>query len=321
MNLTQLERILMVAQTGNITDVAQKLYISQPALSQTISIVEEEIGALIFDRRAQPMKLTPEGECFVRAAREILRTKQTMLQDIHNVKSGARGKITIGSSIPRCRSVWAKLLPTMTEEYPNVTLNFIDGKSSDFERMILQGNMDFALSNSPPNSSRVGSYLLNEERYYLVANRNSSFAQKLDKIRLEANDPALPFSLKLAKDERFILLNPRRNSRIAFNQMVREVGFVPCIAIETYNTGIALEFAKANLGIAIVPHVVQNQALFRYQTNSLSYFVLDSKYAVRDLYFFYDTECSFTYAKQYLIDLTLQNFAPALKKDGDQLGE
>ena len=47
MNLSQLERIVMVAKSGNITDVAQKLYISQPALSQTISTVEDEIGAPI----------------------------------------------------------------------------------------------------------------------------------------------------------------------------------------------------------------------------------------------------------------------------------
>lgn len=313
MNLTQMERILMVAKSGNITDVAQKLFISQPALSQTLAIVEEEIGAPIFDRRAQPMKLTPEGEYFVRAAHDILRTNQTMLQDIRNVKSGARGKIIIGSSIPRCRSIWSHLLPVMVERYPNVTLNFADGVSADFERKILNGSLDFALSNSPPNSTRIGCYLLNEERYYLVANRHSPFAQKLDSIRLSANNPGLPFSLKLAKDERFILLDPQRNSRIAFNHMVREVGFTPCIAIEAYNSDIALEYTEANLGLSLVPHVVQNNVPFQYQTSTLSYFVLDSKYSVRDLYLFYDTDRSLTYAQQYLLDLTLKNFAPDLQ--------
>ncbi len=310
MNLTQLERILMIARSGNMTDVAQKLFISQPALSQTVTIVEKEIGAPIFDRRAQPMTLTPEGECFVRAAHDILRTNQIMLQDIHNVKSGSRGKIIIGSSIPRCRSIWSRLLPSMVETYPDVTLNFVDGISTDFERKILNGNLDIALSNSPPNSSRIGCYLLNKERYYLVANCHSAFAQKLDSIRFAANDPAFPFSLKLAKDERFILLDPRRNSRVAFNHMVREVGFTPRIAIEAYNSDIALEYTEADLGISLIPYVTQNDVPFQYQTDTLSYFVLDSKYSVRDLYLFYDTERSLTYAQQYLFDLTLKNFAP-----------
>ena len=103
-----------------------------------------------------------------------------MLQNIRNVRSGARGKITIGSSIPRCRSIWSHILPSMVESYPNVMLSFVDGKSTDFERMILLGSMDLGLSNSPPNNNRVGSFLLNEERYYLIANRKSAFAQALD---------------------------------------------------------------------------------------------------------------------------------------------
>ena len=273
MNLSQLERIVMVAKSGNITDVAQKLYISQPALSQTISTVEDEIGAPIFDRRAQPLKLTPEGEYFIHAARDILRANESMLQNIRNVRSGARGKITIGSSIPRCRSIWSHILPSMVESYPNVMLSFVDGKSTDFERMILLGSMDLGLSNSPPNNNRVGSFLLNEERYYLIANRKSAFAQALDKQRFDAGAPALPISLKVAKNERFILLDPQRNARIAFNHMVREVGFSPCIAIEAYNSDIALEYVEAGLGVALLK---SHKTAYRFLTRRIRYPTLSS---------------------------------------------
>ena len=90
----------------------------------------------------------------------------------------------------------------MVESYPNVMLSFVDGKSTDFERMILLGSMDLGLSNSPPNNNRVGSFLLNEERYYLIANRKSAFAQALDKQRFDAGATALPNSLKLATNAR-----------------------------------------------------------------------------------------------------------------------
>lgn len=320
MNLLQLERIVMVAKSGNITDVAKKLYISQPALSQTIAIVEEEVGATLFDRRAQPIKLTPEGECFLRAAREILRTNQAMMQEIHTVRSGARGRIAIGTSIPRCRSVWSHILPEMMAQYPHVTLSFVDGKSVDFERMISLGNVNFALSNYPPNSNRVASHLLNEERFFLVANRRSSFAQKMDESRLKSGDLSAPISLKEATDERFILLNPQRNSRIAFNQMVREAGITPHVAIEAYNSDIALEYVEANLGVALLAAVKQNETPFRYQTETLSYYTLDSKYSVRDLYLFYDADSPLTYAQQYLMDLVLSHFAPLSTQSSNTLG-
>ena len=57
-------------------------------------------------------------------------------QNIRNVRSGARGKITIGSSIPPAAPFGQHILPSMVENYPNVMLSFVDGKSTDFERMI-----------------------------------------------------------------------------------------------------------------------------------------------------------------------------------------
>lgn len=306
MNLIQLERIVMVAKAGSFSDVAQKLYISQPALSQTIANVEEEVGAVLFDRSVQPIMLTPEGEVFLRAAQEILRTNQLMRQDLQTVRSGARGRITIGSSIPRCQSVWAHVLPQMTSQYPDVTLGFIDGKSSEFERMIAHGNINFALSNSPPNSNRIGSYILNAEKYLLVANRSSDFARKMDAQR---SNPAAPVRLEKFQDERFILLDPQRNSRLAFNQMIRESGIRPHIAIEVYNSNLALEYVKANLGVALIPIVMQSDQAFSYQTEDLSYYEIDSKYASRTLYLYYDAEISFNYAQQFLVDLVLEKFS------------
>ena len=115
----------------------------------------------------------------------------------------------------------------------------------------------------------------------------------------------------------FILLDPQRNARIAFNHMVREVGFSPCIAIEAYNSDIALEYVEAGLGVALLAKVSQNGVPFPYQTDTLSYFVLDSKYAVRDLYLFYDTDSTFTYAQQYLVDLVLTRFS---QQERNELG-
>lgn len=309
MQLTQLERIVLVAETGNITEAARKLYISQPSLSQMITLVENEIGAEIFDRRTWPLKLTSEGECFIRTAKQILSAKEAMLEDIHHIKAGLRGKITIGTSIPRCRNILRPILPKMLEAYPNVTLSFVEGKSHEFEEMILFGSVDLALSNLPPNSEQIGCRALNEEHYYLVANRESALARRLDAIRSEAGRWDMPFSLHEAAGENFILLHPERNSRIVFNQIIREINFSPHIAIEVYNTDIALEYVEANLGIAILASTSSNIQPFPYQTDTLSFFVIDSKYAVRDLYLYYDSYRVPNPAQQYIIDLLLESFA------------
>lgn len=308
MNLSQLERILLVAQTKNITAAAQKLFISQPALTQMISTIEQEIGARIFIRNVTPLKLTYEGECFIRTAQQILSANRIMLDQIRNSKSGLVGKITIGVSIPRCRYIMLDVIPRMLSDCPNVTLNFVDGKSADFERDILLGNVDLALSNIPPSSEQVGCYVLNRESYYLVANRNSAIAQRLDALRFACNTPEMPFSLKEASEENFILLHSTRNSRIAFNQMARELSISPHISIEAYNSDIALECVEIGAGVALLASVESNIRPFCYQTDKLSFFVLDSKYAFHDLYLFYNAVCERNPAMQRMIDLLLESF-------------
>jgi len=309
MQLLHIERIVLVAETGNITEAANKLFISQPSLSQMISAVEREIGATIFDRKTSPLKLTPAGECFVRTAKHILSANKTMLDQIHSIKLGIEGKITIGASIPRCRNIMPHILPKMMQQYPHITLNFVDGLSQDFEQMILYGNVDLAISNVPPNHEEIGCHLLNEEHFYLVANRASSFAQRLDDIRYSANKPEMRFSINEAANEKFILLHPRRNSRIAFNRMCQESNLQPHICIEAYNSDIALEYVEANLGVAIISSTYSNIDPFPYQTKTLSYFAIDSKYAARDLYLFYDSCCIMNPAQKYLIELLLESFS------------
>ena len=310
MQLQYLERILLITKTGNMTEAAEKLYISQPSLSQMVASVEKEIQATIFDRRTWPMKLTPEGECFIRAAKRILATNSSMMEEIHSIQVGGNGRIHIGASIPRCRSIMPHVLTEFRHQYPGVSICFADGKSAEFEQMILSQDIDMAMGNVPSNNPEVLCTQLNSERYYLVANRNSPFAQRLDKIREEAGRPDYRFSLKEAANESFILLSPTRSARIAFQRMALETGITPKVSLEVYNSDIALEYAEQNLGITLLSTTYRNNSPFPYHTPTLSFFAIDSKYSLRDLYLLYDMNCLLHPAKKTMIDLLLDAFAP-----------
>ena len=61
MNSIQLEYFLCIAQTGSFTKASHKLFLTQPALSKQIRLLEEELGTLLFIRRPHGIRLTPEG--------------------------------------------------------------------------------------------------------------------------------------------------------------------------------------------------------------------------------------------------------------------
>ena len=71
MNEKHMQYILAVLREGSVTAAAKKLYISQPSLSQAIKAAEASLGAPIFDRTTDPMTLTPAGQLYVEAARQI----------------------------------------------------------------------------------------------------------------------------------------------------------------------------------------------------------------------------------------------------------
>jgi DNA-binding transcriptional LysR family regulator len=72
MTLKQLRYIVMVAEVGNITEAAKKLYISQPSLTHAIHLLENELGIILFARNKHGISVTPEGTRFLRYARQIL---------------------------------------------------------------------------------------------------------------------------------------------------------------------------------------------------------------------------------------------------------
>src|SRR5437016_9803798 len=73
MELRQLRYFVTVAEEGNISRAAQKVFLTQPALSRQIKALEESIGQLLLDRQAHSIRLTPAGQTLLQEARELLR--------------------------------------------------------------------------------------------------------------------------------------------------------------------------------------------------------------------------------------------------------
>ena len=77
-----IEYVLTIAREGSITAASRKLYVSQPSLSQTIRLIERNLGAEIFNRRTEPISITPAGEKYIEAAQKVLAIEEALRQEI-----------------------------------------------------------------------------------------------------------------------------------------------------------------------------------------------------------------------------------------------
>ena len=82
MELRQLRYFVAVAETGNISRAAQKIFLTQPALSRQIKALEDEIGQCLLERQAHSIRLTPVGEALMREARELLHRADEMVKRV-----------------------------------------------------------------------------------------------------------------------------------------------------------------------------------------------------------------------------------------------
>jgi DNA-binding transcriptional LysR family regulator len=84
-----IEYVLTIPREGSITAASRKLYVSQPSLSQTIKLIERNLGAEIFNRRTEPISMTPAGEMYIEAAQKVLAIEEALRQEIGRMNRDA----------------------------------------------------------------------------------------------------------------------------------------------------------------------------------------------------------------------------------------
>jgi len=96
MNIKHLEHLLALADTGSFSRAAEKMFITQSALSRSIQSLEDDLGGKVLDRIGKRNELTPLGLDVVSRARHIVRDASELRHSAKLLKEGGRGAISVG---------------------------------------------------------------------------------------------------------------------------------------------------------------------------------------------------------------------------------
>ena len=97
MEFNRLRSFAAVAEAGHLTRAAEKLHLSQPALSAQIKALEDELDLPLFERTPAGMSLTPAGRRLLSKAEEVLAAAQVLQAEARALKGEVGGKATLGS--------------------------------------------------------------------------------------------------------------------------------------------------------------------------------------------------------------------------------
>ncbi len=149
MDIRQLETFVAVAREGSITRAAERVHLSQPAVSAHIKAIEDALGLTIFERTSRGMSLTGDGERLLAKAEKILAAQEELMSEATRIKGGLGGKLRLGAAANTSHEAIGVLLTTLSERYPQLDVTLRHGPSADIVAGIRDGSLDVGVYNEP----------------------------------------------------------------------------------------------------------------------------------------------------------------------------
>jgi len=188
-NITDYKYIITIAEEGSFTNAARELYIAQPSLSQRVRYIENEYGITIFERNSKGVFLTPEGEIFVKYAKEILLADEDLHNEIAALLNKENDMIRLGGATQLIGSqLFNTLIFLFHKKYPNIHFQILHESSRKHQDLLLTGKTDLALIYLPVTSPDLDYKIIYHDRYVLVPAAGSELEQMLS----EREDPDEP---------------------------------------------------------------------------------------------------------------------------------
>jgi len=123
LNLTELKIFVTAAEEMNFSKAAQRLHLSQSAVSQNIRSLEKEYDIALFIRRGRSVRLSEAGQTILPMAKDLLDTSRLLEDSLHNLHGQIGGMITIGCSTASGKYLLPNIVASFRKEYPQVRAN------------------------------------------------------------------------------------------------------------------------------------------------------------------------------------------------------
>lgn len=257
MDTKQIEYIIKIADEGSITRAAEKLFITQSALSQQLQKLEKELGAPLFVRNKSDWTLTPEGNVYVENAREMLRIKQKTYTLIADMADTHRGFLSVGMTPGRGSDMFPYVYPKFHDMYPDFTIEPRELSVRKQQEAIHKGELDIGFVTISEQQKTNDEYIdMFDEEIFLALPEQYPLPDEY--LQTDAQYPEVPLSL--FRYEPFVMMYKESTIRKTVDQIFHDAGFSPTVLFETSNNATILSMVSAKMACALIPyHYVKKQ--------------------------------------------------------------
>ena len=242
--IQQLQYFKVVAKEQHMTRAAEKLLISQPALSKSIANIEIELGVPLFDRHGRSIHLNRYGEMFLQSVEVILNEYDKIISEFEDITKPGYGEVSLGFIHSLGMEVVPKLMAVVPDYFPHMEFSLTQATSLNLLKRLEEGAIELCLSQEFTSKLIEVEWVeLWTEELFVIVPTTHELAKKdeIDLIEI--------------KDEPFISIKRGNSLRQKVDELLKSVGLNPKNSFSGEEMHTVAGFVGAGLGVSMIPNV------------------------------------------------------------------
>lgn len=288
----EMEYVYAVYQERSFSKAAQKMFVSQSAVSAMVRKAEASIGCQIFDRSTIPFSVTEEGRFYLDGIEKIKSIERNMNAFFNDANQLNTGHLSVGSSSFYCAYFLARMVKAFKKKYPGVHIDIREGGGLELRQWLLDETIDFLFGATLSDDPDFQRTLFTQEHLVLGVPAEYSVNEKLKNYQISAEMvgqnlfldekvPAVP--LWEMREHTFILLKKEGSDLHQRGiDICRNAGFVPIVDQQLDQVLTAYYMAASGAGVTFFRSSLMNMV---GGTKELVYYKVGDSLATRPIYF------------------------------------
>ncbi len=301
MNLKNLEAFYWVVTLNSFNKAAMKLQTTQPAISQKITAIENDLGFKVLDRSSRQIKATEKGQTLFKYAEKFIRLENELTAELTENQQFT-GVIRLGVSETIVHTWLVEYMQQVQQEFPRVSVEIVVNLTPDLQEGVRTGDLDMAFLLGPTLPFEcIERSLCDFELSFLAA---PTFRGGIGQM-----------SLKTIMSHTILTYPKITYPYKELKARMKEQGIDEPLSITSYSLTTLLRLAEQGLGIAVVPKLTAIEEIMQGRLEVLNTPIQLKSFHFTAVY----TQGNYTALKEKLTDLAVQTSAKAMQRLNRQL--
>ena len=239
-NFNQLRTFCQAAKHGSYTTAAKKLYVTQPAVTAQMKLLEDHCNLKLFKKKGRKVYLTDEGKTLYQYARKIFDYEKEIEDVVQDMRKLKRGVLRLGTTKTYARYFMPLMITNFRETYPHIQIHLDEGSSKNMTLSLLDFQNEIAIIAKTEEHPDVCFFPFSKEEVVLIAAPDHHLAGKS------------PTTFEYISKEPIIMKEIGSGTRKLVNNIFAKYNCMPVMLMETSNTEFIKQLVQRGDGISFL---------------------------------------------------------------------